>query len=199
MKSEGFTIWITGLPGSGKTSIADGLRDKLAEKELKIERLDGEEFRKNLSPDLGFSREDRDENIRRATYVSKLLNRQDVVVIVAFVSPYLEQRQYARKEIGDFVEVFINTPLELCEERDTAGLYRSAREGKIKNFTGISDPYEKPEQPEIEVKTAENSQDECVDYVLKRLETLGKIPSGSGYTPDEEQQIADRLKSLGYL
>ncbi len=199
MKHKGITVWFTGLPCAGKTSISRGVEEKLKSRGLPVERLDGDVVRESLSKDLGFSAQDRDQNIERVTFVSKLLTRNGVIVLCAFISPYKRHREYARKEIGNFIEVFVNTPLEVCEKRDIKGLYAKARGGKIPNFTGISDPYEEPENPEIEVKTANSSIEQSVDYVIQRLEELGWIEPESDYSDEDEHAVADRLKSLGYL
>src|SRR3989338_3766570 len=139
MSKIGFTLWFTGLPCSGKTTISDAIGKKLKDAGLKVERLDGDIVRKSLTRDLGFSKEDRDKNIERVTFVAKLLSRNEVGVIASFISPYQETRDIIRRETTNFIEVFIHAPLEVCEERDVKGMYKLAREGKIENFTGISD------------------------------------------------------------
>ncbi len=141
-EQKGFTAWFTGLPCCGKTTIADKVAEILKQKGYKVERLDGDIIRQDLTNDLGFSKEDRDENIRRVTFVAKLLTRNGVAVLTTFVSPYKEMRNNARKEIGNFVEIYVKCPLELCMKRDVKGMYKKALEGKIKNFTGVDDPYE---------------------------------------------------------
>jgi len=199
VNSKGVTIWFTGLPCAGKTSISQGVEEKLKSRGLAVERLDGDTVREGLSKDLGFTPEDRDQNIERVTFVAKLLTRNNVICLNAFIAPYKRHREYVREEIDNFVEVFVNTPLESCEERDVKGLYAKARAGEIQNFTGISDPYEEPKNTEIEVKTADHTVEESVDYVLQRLEELGWIEPESDYSEEDEQKVADRLKSLGYL
>lgn len=149
LKQKGVTLWFTGLSGSGKTTIAKEVEKQLKEQGYKVERLDGDEVREYLCRDLGFSKEDRDENIRRVSYVAKLLTKNDIITLCCFVSPYRKAREEARKLIGEFIEIFVNAPLEVCEERDVKGLYAKARAGEIEKFTGISDPYEPPEKPEI--------------------------------------------------
>lgn len=166
---KGFVLWLTGLSQSGKTSTADKIYDKLAERGVRAERLDGDIVRESLTKDLGFSKEDRDENIRRVGFVASLLARNGIGVVASFISPYQSERDGLREKNENFIEVFMNTPLEICEQRDTKGLYAKARKGEIKNFTGISDPYEEPKNPEIELKTAEQSVDELADQVVEYL------------------------------
>jgi len=176
MKDQrGFTAWFTGLPCSGKTTIADGVAEVLRGRGLKVERLDGDIVRKGLTSDLGFSKEDRDENIKRVTYVAKLLTRNDVAVLATFVSPYRERRAKTREEIGDFVEIYTRCPVEICIERDDKGMYKKAIAGEIKDFTGIDDPYEEPEGPELILDTDMMSVEECVQKVLDKLEEWGYI------------------------
>lgn len=170
-QSDGFTLWLTGLSGAGKTTIAVELERLLRAAGRRVERLDGDTVREGLTRDLGFSKEDRDKNIERVTYVAKLLSRNGVVVIAAFISPYREARAKARAETTNFIEVFVNAPLQTCIDRDVKGMYAKAIKGEIKQFTGISDPYEEPLQPEIVVNTAELSRDECVKQVLAYLES----------------------------
>ncbi len=171
----GFTAWFTGIPCSGKTTIADRVADILREKGYKVERLDGDIVRKGLTSDLGFSKEDRDENIKRVTFVAKLLTRNGVSVLATFVSPYRERRAKTRQEIGSFVEVYTRCPVEVCMERDVKGMYEKALAGEIKNFTGVDDPYEEPENPELILDTDKESIDECAQRVLEKLEELGYI------------------------
>jgi len=174
---RGFTLWFTGLPCSGKTTLADAVAERLRQRGLKVERLDGDIVRRTLSRDLGFSREDREENIRRVAFVAKLLTRNGVAVLTSFVSPYRKMREEARKEIGDFVEVYVKCPLEVCMQRDVKGMYKKALVGEIKNFTGISDPYEEPLNPEIVVETDKEGVEECVNKILRKLEELGYLPT----------------------
>lgn len=167
---KGFVLWFTGFPQSGKTTIADKVFEILKERNLKVERLDGDIVRRHLSRDLGFSKEDRDENIRRVGFMAKFLSTNRIGVIASFISPYRLQRDKLRREAENFIEVFCNCPLEICEKRDKKGLYQKAREGKIRNFTGVSDPYEPPESPELELKTGQKTVVESVDKVIKYLE-----------------------------
>ena len=171
----GFTLWFTGLPCSGKSAIADRLADILKERGLRVERLDGDIVRQSLTRDLGFSKADRDENIRRVTFVSKLLTRNGVFVLTSFISPYRDIRAESRKEIGSFVEIYTKCALETCIARDVKGMYQKAIEGKIKEFTGISDPYEEPEHPEILLETDKESLDESTAKVLSYLEKNGYL------------------------
>ena len=175
MEQKGVTVWFTGLSGAGKTTISKQVEAKLREKSHKLEVLDGDIVRTNLTKGLGFSKEDRDENIRRIGFVSHLLTRNGVIVIVSAISPYREIRDEVRQKIGNFVEVYVNAPLSVCEERDVKGLYQKARAGEIKMFTGISDPYEPPLKPEIECRTDLEELDESVNKVLDGLTTLGYL------------------------
>lgn len=172
---KGFTAWFTGLPCSGKSSVADKVAEKLKEKGFKVERLDGDIVRKHLTHDLGFSKEDRNENIERVTFVAKLLTRNGVAVLASFVSPYRERRKKSRKEIGDFVEVYVKCPIDVCMQRDIKGMYKKAINGEIKDFTGISDPYEEPIAPEAIIETDKETIDESANKVLKKLDELGYI------------------------
>jgi bifunctional enzyme CysN/CysC len=170
----GAVLWFTGLSGSGKSTIADALHAKLCEKyELKIERLDGDIVRESLTKDLGFSAEDRDKNIERVSYVAGLLSKHGVIVLSSFISPYKRHRQLASSHTDNFVEIFVDTPLEVCEKRDVKGLYKKARNGEIPNFTGLDDPYESPVTPHIRVKTHELDLEESVNKVIQYLEENG--------------------------
>jgi adenylylsulfate kinase len=159
-------VWFTGLSCSGKTTISRAVRERLAAQGHQVELLDGDIVRKHLSKGLGFSREDREENIRRIGFVARLLADHGVIVLVAAISPYRDTRDEVRRSIGDFVEVYVNAPLEICEQRDDKGLYQQARAGKIRGFTGIDDPYEPPLAPELECRTDRESVEECVEKVL---------------------------------
>src|SRR5919106_6727707 len=177
---KGFTLWFTGLSGAGKTTISQLVEAELRERGSRVEVLDGDIVRKNLSKGLGFSKEDRDTNIRRIAFVADLLSRNGVPVITAAVSPYREIRDEARKKMGDrFIEVYTKAPLEVCEERDVKGLYAKARAGEIKEFTGISDPYEPPENPELLVETDQHPPEESARIILDYLEERGLIPAAS--------------------
>ncbi len=176
MEQKGFTVWFTGLPSSGKSSIAEEVAQKLRERGLKVERLDGDVVRQKLTRDLGFSEEDRNENIERVTFVATLLTRNGVAVVASFISPYRKMRAHSREEIGNFVEVYVRCPLHICMERDRKGLYKKAIAGEIKDFTGISHPYEEPEDPEITLETDKKSVKESAEEVMKLLEKLEYIP-----------------------
>jgi len=167
---KGFVLWFTGLSGAGKTTLAGAVYEKLKSNGVEVERLDGDIVRKNLTKDLGFSREDRAENIKRVAFVCSLLSKHGVGVVASFISPYKSEREIVRKKSTNFIEVHVDTPLNICEGRDPKGLYAKARKGEIKNFTGINDPYEKPENPEIEVcGDKEEKIEEIVDDILDFL------------------------------
>lgn len=174
-EQKGFTLWFTGLPCSGKSAVADRVAEILRARNLKVERLDGDVVRQTLCRDLGFSKKDRDENIRRVTFVAKLLTRNGVAVLTSFISPYREIRAEARREIGDFVEVYVKCPLEVCMARDVKGMYQKALRGEIKEFTGISDPYEEPENPEIILETDKETLEESARKVIEGLKKLGYL------------------------
>jgi adenylylsulfate kinase len=175
MKQRGVTVWFTGLSGAGKTTITKAIEQKLREQDYPVEILDGDIVRENLTKGLGFSKEDRDENIRRIGFVANLLTRHGVIVLVSAISPYREIREEVKARIGNFVEVFVNAPLAVCEDRDVKGLYKKARSGEIKAFTGISDPYEPPLNPEVECRTDLETLDESVAKVWKTLEERGYL------------------------
>jgi adenylylsulfate kinase len=173
---RGFTLWFTGLSGAGKTTIADIVERELRERFGRVEVLDGDIVRTNLSKGLGFSREDRDTNILRIGFVADLLTRNGVGVIVSAISPYKEARDQVRHSIGEgFIEVFVDAPLEVCAERDVKGLYAKAFSGEIEHFTGVSDPYEPPAAPELHIKTTEEEPQESARRVLAKLEELGYL------------------------
>lgn len=173
---RGFTIWFTGLSCSGKTTISKKVEEKLRKRGFnKIEILDGDDVRTNLSRGLGFSKEDRDINIKRIGFVCKLLSRNGVIAIAAAISPYREARDFNRREIRDFIEVYCKCPLEVCIQRDVKGLYKKALAGEIKNFTGIDDPYEEPLNPEVILMTDRETPDESANKVIAKLESLGYI------------------------
>ena len=162
-------IWLTGLPASGKTTIAKALYPKLKESGFKVELLDGDIVRKELSPELGFTKRDREMHARRVVYLSKLLSRNGIISIVCLISPYREFRRYARNEINinnNFYEVYVKCSLETCIKRDPKGLYKKALSGEIKDLTGLQDPYEEPENPEIIVDTERQILEECVNVIL---------------------------------
>jgi adenylyl-sulfate kinase len=199
---KGFTLWLTGLPCSGKSTLAKEIEGIFLERGMNVEVLDGDEVRQNLTKDLGFSREDRENNIRRIGYVSKLLSRNGVVTIVAAIAPFQSIRDEVRESIGRrYVEVYLEAPVEELIKRDVKGMYKKALAGEIKNFTGIDDPYEPPEKPEVHVKTAEETVEESTNKIVYTLELLGIIPStgANNYTEEEEDAIKTRLQDLGYI
>ena len=173
--SKGVTVWFTGLPCSGKTTIADGVAEELRGHGHRVERLDGDIVRKSLTSDLGFSKEDRDENIKRVTFVAKLLTRNGVKVLATFVSPYIERRMKTREEIGEFMEVYVKCSVEECMRRDVKGMYRKALAGEITGFTGVDDPYEEPPSPELVLDTNKETVEESVQKVLEKMESLGYL------------------------
>ncbi len=182
MPQKGFTIWFTGLSGAGKSTLAGALADYFLAQGERVEILDGDAVRTHLSKGLGFSREDRDTNIKRIAYVCSLLTRNGVICISAAIAPYREARAWARAEIGNFVEIYVKCPLEVCRERDVKGLYKLVDEGKIQHFTGVDDPYEEPEQPELVIETDKQSIDESVRTILAKLVDLGYLARGGDET-----------------
>jgi adenylyl-sulfate kinase len=199
--AKGFTLWFTGLSGSGKSTLAERVRDILLERGMKVEVLDGDVVRQNLSKGLGFSKEDRDINIRRIGFVCNLLTRNDVVAIGAAISPYKAIRDENRELIGRFVEVYCKCDLETLKGRDPKGMYEKALRGEIKNFTGVSDPYEPAENAEVVVDTAAEDVDISVRRIIATLEEMRYIPAGDGrgYSEEEEESIKQRLRDLGYI
>jgi len=166
----GKVIWFTGLSGAGKSTLANELYKNLKQQDVKnIEILDGDEIRTNLSKGLGFSREDRDANIRRIGYVAKLLSRNDVTVIVAAISPYREVREELRRNIPDFLEIYCKCPLSVVQQRDPKGLYKKVAAGEIKNFTGIDDPYEEPMSPDLTLDTDKETLEKSLSKILYHL------------------------------
>jgi adenylyl-sulfate kinase len=199
---KGFTLWFTGLSGSGKSTLARGVEQELRRRGMKVEILDGDVVRTNLSKGLGFSKEDRDTNIRRIGFVCHLLTRNDVVAIAAAISPYKAIRDENRKMIGRFVEVYCECSLDELERRDVKGMYKKARAGEIKGFTGVDDPYEAPVSPEIRINSERQSPEESLAIILRTLELMNHIPPAPEATEipaDEEAKIRNKLKELGYL
>ena len=180
-RHRGAIVWLTGLSGSGKSTIAIELEKVLHQKNKRCYRLDGDNFRFGLSSDLGFSVEDRDENIRRVGETAKLFADAGLIVVTGFISPYFHERDRVRNSVarqGDFIEVYLNCPVEECEKRDVKGLYAKARAGKIKDFTGISAPYEIPQKPEIILDSVNETVEECVQQVAEYLEQKGYLNKG---------------------
>jgi len=174
---RGFTIWFTGLPSSGKSTLAVALEEALYERGCHTYILDGDNVRHGLNKNLGFSPEDREENIRRLGEVAKLFRDAGIINMTAFISPYKRDRSIARQlsEADDFIEVFVDCPVEVCEQRDPKGMYKKARQGIIKEFTGVSAPYEAPEKPELHIRTDKMPLSECVDYIVKYLTDRGYL------------------------
>ena len=170
----GYTLWLEGLPGSGKSTLGGLLASVLKGAGKPVESLDGDEVRKGLSPDLGFTRKDREVHAHRVGYVSHLLSQQGVRVIVSLITPYESSRNDVRAQLGDrMIEVWVRCPLEVCEARDPKGLYRKAREGIVKSMTGIDDPFEEPRSPDVIVDTNKLSKDECVGLILSEAKKRG--------------------------
>jgi adenylylsulfate kinase len=174
-KECGVTVWFTGLSGAGKTTICQFVEKELRIQGYRVEVMDGDAVRQNLCKGLGFSKDDRVENIRRIGFVSQLLARNNVIVLVSAISPYREIREEVRQSIPHFIEVYVNASLKVCEQRDVKGLYKKARAGEIKHFTGIDDPYEIPLCPEVECETNQESIAQSATKVLEKLEELGYI------------------------
>lgn len=220
---RGFTLWFTGLSGAGKTTLAELIYDELRQRGRLVELLDGDVVRTHLSKGLGFSRADRDTNILRIGWVCEVLTRNGVIAIASAISPYRATRDHVREMVGDFVEVYVDTPLDECIRRDVKGLYQQAIERKIPEFTGISDPYEEPLSPEITISTEDNTPQKSAEEILSWLEANGYLQplppvagahiepmpaeavgvsaaSGtSGYSEEEEAEVSARLEALGYL
>jgi adenylylsulfate kinase len=189
MATNGFTIWFTGLSGSGKSTLAEIIERRFKEYGRNVEILDGDIVRTHLSKGLGFSREDRDTNIKRIAFVAGLLTRNDVVCISAAIAPYREAREWARREVENFVEVYVKCPIEVCRQRDVKGLYKLVDEGKIKNFTGVDDPYEEPDHPEVVVETDNETPTESVIRIFTKLIELGYLEP-EFLNKDEQVQVA---------
>ena len=198
---KGFTLWFTGLSGSGKSTLTQAIEPVLLERGVQVEILDGDEVRTNLSKGLGFSKEDRDINVRRIGFVANLLSRNGVAAMTAAISPYKEIRDEIRAHTDTFVEVYTECSIDELSRRDPKGLYKKALAGEIKNFTGISDPYEAPENPEIVVNTETETLEESLDKIIRSLELMGLIPAGEDNHTSAEEEVAirERLQALGYL
>jgi adenylylsulfate kinase len=192
---EGFTIWLTGLPCSGKSTVAALLADGLRDQGRRVEILDGDVMRRNLSHGLSFSREDRDRNVRRVGFVANLLSRNGVVAVVAVVSPYRVSRNEVRCTIQRFVEVHVDCPLSECERRDVKGMYKKARAGTLPGFTGVGDPYERPEAPEVTLRTHRETVEESVGRVMEALCSLGYIPAGA-VSPARAERARERVSQF---
>lgn len=204
MPDKGCTIWFTGLSGAGKSTITGELVPMLHARGCKVEVLDGDVVRTNLSKGLGFSKEDRDINIRRIGFVCHLLSRNGVIAIAAAISPYKAVRNENRALIKNFVEVFVTASLDTLVKRDVKGLYKKALAGEIKEFTGVSDPYEAPDNPEVTCNTEKETPKESAQKIVDKLEELGYLSSSkngkdAGAEDEEEGAVKKRLADLGYL
>lgn len=200
-ESEGVCLWFTGLPSSGKTTVAKAVESKLLEKEERVERLDGDIVRQSLTADLGFSREDRNKNISRVTFVAKMLQRNDVITFCSFITPYREQRDYIRNNVADARIVHVDAPVEVCKERDPKGMYEKAEAGEIEGFTGVDAPYEEPISPEIYLTTHEETVEESAKKVIVYLEKNGFLQNSDniGEDADDDREIRESLKKSGYI
>jgi len=203
-----FTIWFMGRPASGKSTLAKLTDEYIRSLSIEVENLDGDELRQNLHPDLGFTRQDRDLNNKRAAFICKLLNRNGIAVINAMITPFRDAQQTAREiveESGTFVLVYVKCSRKECERRDPKGLYQRAREGKVENFTGVSHPFEEPHNPDIIVDAETETPQESVEHIQKRIHDLGLLKSRTkeeyefGVGHQEEQEIKQRLRDLGYI
>src|SRR5258708_36786694 len=198
MANTGFTIWFTGLSGSGKSTLSEIIEERLKARGRNVEILDGDIVRTHLSKGLGFSREDRDTNIKRIAFVCGLLTRNGVTCFSAAIAPYSESREWARHEIKNFVEVYVKCPIEVCRQRDVKGLYKLVDEGKIKNFTGVDDPYEEPEHPDLVIETNKESIEKSVERIFAKLVELGYL-AAEETNEEDSKVVTDRLAALGYL
>ena len=200
---KGFILWFTGLSGSGKSTLAQLVEHELRDRGLDVECLDGDEVRQNLSKGLGFSKEDRDTNIRRIGFVANLLARNHAVAITAAISPYKAIRDEIRaKANAPMVEVYCECDLDELERRDVKGLYKKARAGIIKNFTGVDDPYEAPEHPEVKVNTRDEDEEQSAEKILTYLELHGHVPpppEAASIPFEQRQESLMRLKEHGYI
>lgn len=169
-----FVLWFTGLSGSGKSTLAEAVAKELKRINVNFEELDGDVVR-DVFPKTGFSKDERNMHIRRVGFLVGLLERNRVSAVCSFISPYRESRQFVRDNTNNFIEIYVSTPLKVCEERDPKGLYKKVRKGEIKQFTGIDDPYEEPQSPELNINTADKSVDDCVGHILKHLKRKGYI------------------------
>lgn len=205
LRQKGVVIWFTGLPSSGKSTVANAVEKKIIEHGHLSIVLDGDNIRHGLNKNLGFSPEDREENIRRIGEVAKLFADAGLIAMTSFISPYRKDRDKARDLMkdGEFIEVFVKVPLGVAEQRDPKGLYKKARAGEIKEFTGISAPYEEPVNPEIVMDTSKLDVTQCRDIVINKLAEKGIIKKGEvtqeALSKEDEKKVKERLKALGYL
>ena len=200
-KNKGFVLWFTGLPCSGKSTLADLLKPELEKRGRLVDVLDGDIVRTHLTKGLGFSKEDRDTNIRRIGFVAGLVARHGGIAITAAISPYRAIRDEIRGTVENFIEVYVNTPLEACIKRDVKGMYKKALAGEMKGFTGVDDPYEAPVSPELVIETESETPEMSAARILGTLEQLGLIEPAHepAYTPEEAEKIRARLEKLGYI
>ncbi|MFB6283499.1 MAG: adenylyl-sulfate kinase [Halobacteria archaeon] len=203
-----FTLWFMGLPASGKSTLAKRTEEYLRERRMKVENLDGDELRKNIHPDLGFTREEREINNRRTAFICKLLNRNGISVVTGMITPFRDSQQKVKEIIepeGNYVLIYVKCPVEECADRDPKGMYEKAKEGKIENFTGINHPFEEPLNPDVVIDTLHHDVEESVDHVVSRLGELGVFEEQAegDYSFDlsksEEEEIRDRLRTRGYI
>jgi len=201
MKNRGFTLWFTGLPCSGKSTLAELVGKELEQRGRGVEILDGDVVRTHLTKGLGFSREDRDENVRRIGFVCGLLSKHGAVAISAAISPYRAVRDEVRSKTLNFVEVYVATPVEVCIQRDVKGMYKKALAGEIRQFTGVSDPYEPPLNPEIVIETQNETPEASAARILEELQRRWLIEPAPApvYTTYEAESIRSRLTKLGYI
>jgi adenylylsulfate kinase len=200
VEHEGATLWFTGLPSSGKSTIAREVERTLLDRRCRVELLEGPDIRQSLSRGLGFSPEDREENVRRIGFVAKLLSRNGVIAICAAISPYRATRDEIRRNVTNFVEIFVDVPLEVAERRDTQDLYARARRGEIANFTGVNAPYEVPEAPEVHIRSHRESVEKSAAKIVRSLELMRLVPTaGEGEQLPDEEEIRRRLAGLGYI
>jgi len=172
MSEKGFVIWFTGLSGSGKSALGDALHKEISNSGKKCERLDGDVVR-NIFPETGFAKDDRNTHIKKMGFIASLLEKNGIIVVASFISPYKESRGFVRELCSRFIEVYLSTPLETCEKRDVKGLYRRAREGEIESFTGISAPFETPMFPEIVIDTTDETVDQSLERIMQYLKERG--------------------------
>ncbi|HEV8385425.1 MAG TPA: adenylyl-sulfate kinase [Candidatus Acidoferrales bacterium] len=200
-KNKGFILWFTGLPCSGKSTLAELLKPELEKRGRLVDVLDGDVVRTHLTKGLGFSKEDRDTNIRRIGFVAGLVARHGGIAITAAISPYRAIRDEIRATVENFVEVYVNTPLQTCIKRDVKGMYKKALAGEMKGFTGVDDPYEAPLTPELIIETETETAEQSAARILGKLEQLGLVEPAHepAYTPEEAEKIRARLEKLGYI
>lgn len=189
MPHRGVTVWFTGLSGAGKTTISTRVQELLVERGAEVETLDGDIVRRGLCSDLGFSKVDRETNIKRVTFVAKILTKHNVITLAAFISPYQSSRDFARKEIGNFIEVFVSAPIATLVERDVKGLYKKALAGEITEFTGISDPYEEPVNADLVLHTDSTNVEECAQNVMSLLEQRGYLTPSNVFSGGEHVHV----------